>query len=339
LTTIRDVAKQAGVGLGTVSRVLNDSPLVSEETRQHVLTVIEELNYRPNTIARRLSSGKTLTIAVVVPFFTRPAFSERLNGVVSVLSRSAYDLLIYNIDTPELRRNFFHHLPPREHVDGTLLLSLPPSDAEAALLGEAETPVVLIDSEHPLLDGFHQICVDDVKGGEIATQHLIDLGHRRIGFIGDVVDTPFHFTSSRDRHRGYQNALRAADVPVCPEYYAEGEHGRRSARELAERMLSLSVPPTAIFAASDTQAVGVLEAARNLNLCVPDDLSVVGYDDIELADIMQLTTIRQMLFESGKYGVELLLETLKRPEMDVVQRSLPVELVSRASTASPNGIS
>ena len=336
MVTIRDVAKEAGVGLGTVSRVLNDSPLVSDATRQHVLAVIEELNYRPNIIARRLSSGKTLTLAVVVPFFTRPAFSERLNGVVSVLSRSPYDLLIYNIDTPELRHNFFHHLPPQENVDGTLLISLPPSDEEAALLAESDRPVVLIDSEHPRLDKFHQIRVDDVKGGEIATQHLIDLGHRKIGFIGDPSDTPFHFTSSRDRHRGYENALRAVGLPVRPDYYATGEHGRRAARELAEQMLSLPDRPTAIFAASDTQAVGVLEAARKHDLRVPDQLSVVGYDDIELADIMQLTTVRQMLFESGEYGVELLLETLREPQMDVVHQTLPAELVSRTSTAPPH---
>jgi DNA-binding LacI/PurR family transcriptional regulator len=335
MPTIRDVAREAGVGLGTVSRVLNDSPLVSDTTRQHVLNVIEQLDYSPNPVARRLSLGKTLTIAVIVPFFTRPAFSERLNGVASVLSQSHYDLLIYNVDTLELRSSCFHNLPPRELVDGALLLSLPPSDEEAALLERSGIPIVLIDSEHPALEEMHQISIDDVAGGEIATQHLIDLGHRRIGFIGDIVDNPFNFRSSRDRYLGYQNALEAANILCKTEYYGEGEHGRRQAREMALAMLSQPERPTAIFAASDTQAVGVLEAARELGLDVPEDLSVIGYDDIELADIMQLTTVRQMLFESGKRGVELLLQTLEQPGIDPAHDSLDVELVIRQSTAPP----
>lgn len=335
MTTIRDVAKKAGVGLGTVSRVLNDSPLVSDATRRHVLNVIEELNYSPNPVARRLSSGKALTIAVTVPFFTRPAFSERLNGVISGLSQSPYDLLVYNVDTPELRSNFFENLPRREQVDGALLLSLPPFDEEAERLAEAEIPIVLIDSEHPALENLNQVNVDDVAGGELATRYLMELGHQRIGFVGDIADNAFNFRSSRDRYQGYRNVLENVGIPFQPDHYAEGEHGRRQAREMAVTMLSQPGRPTAIFAASDTQAVGVLEAVRELGLNVPADLSVIGYDDIELADIMQLTTVRQMLFESGKQGVELLLRTLQQPDIEPVHEYLDVELVIRESTAPP----
>ena len=335
MPTIRDVAKKAGVGLGTVSRVLNDSPLVSDATRQHVLNVIEELDYSPNPVARRLSSGKALTIAVTVPFFTRPAFSERLNGVMSGLSQTPYDLLVYNVDTPELRSNFFDNLPRREQVDGALLLSLPPFDEEAERLAEAEIPIVLIDSEHPELKNLNQVNVDDIAGGELATRYLIELGHRRIGFIGDTVDNPFNFRSSRDRYRGYRNALEAAEIPYRAMHYAEGEHGRRQAQEMALRILSLPERPTAIFAASDIQAVGVLEAARELGLDVAKDLSIIGYDDIELADIMQLTTVRQMLFESGKRGVELLLRTLEQPDVEPAHEYLDVELIIRETTAPP----
>ncbi len=335
MPTIRDVAKKAGVGLGTVSRVLNDSPLVNEATRERVLQVIQDLHYTPNPAARRLSVGKTLTVAVVVPFFTRPAFSERLNGVVSVLSRSRYDLLIHNIDTPELRRSFFRNLPSPKLVDGILLLSLPPTDEEATCLARAEVPVVLIDSEHPALDGFHQVSVDDVEGGRLATRHLVELGHERIGFVGDRIANPFNFKSSRCRYQGYREALAEAGIPRRPEYYAEGEHGRLEARALARELLSLPERPTAIFAASDMQAVGVLQAARDLELEGPEQLSIVGYDDIELAEIMELTTVRQLLFESGQRGVELLLETLENPALEPVREVLPVELVVRQSTAPP----
>lgn len=339
MTTMRDVAKEAGVGLGTVSRVLNESPLVSDVTRQRVLRVIKELNYVPNQLARRLSLGKTLTVAAVLPFFTRPAFSERLNGVASALARTHYDLLIHNIDTPELRRNFFENLLPHEVADGMLVLSLPLFDEEAEyLLRQVDIPLVLIDSSHPRMEGeVHQLSVDDVAGGRLATQHLLDLGHTRVGFVGDLVDNPFNFKSSRERYQGYCEALEAAGIPQRAAYYAAGQHGRRQARTLAKEMLALEERPTAIFAASDTQAVGVLEAARSLNLRVPEDLSVVGYDDIELADIMRLTTVRQMLFEAGQRSVEILLKALKDPQMAIVHEELFLELVVRESTAKPGG--
>jgi DNA-binding LacI/PurR family transcriptional regulator len=194
---------------------------------------------------------------------------------------------------------------------------------------------VLIDTSHPKLAAFHRVTVDDVAGGRAVADYLVALGHTKIGFVGDVIDNPFHFTSSRDRYLGYCNALDAVGIPRRTQYYAEGPHGRRQARSMAGHMLSLPERPTAIIAASDTQAVGVLEAAREAELRVPQDLSVVGYDDIELAEIMGLTTMRQSLFESGQRGAELLLQTLRDPQMDTVHEQLPAELVVRSTTARP----
>ena len=333
--TIRDVARRAGVSPGTASRAINDSPLVNEATRRRVLEVVKELNYTPNLVARRLSIGKTLVVAVIVPFFTRPGFSERMTGVVSVLSQTEYDLVIHNIETPQERNDCFRVIPRRERADGVLILSLPPVDEEIAYLANASVPIVLIDSDHPELTMLHRVTVDDVAGGQVATQYLIELGHTRIGFVGDIVDNPFNFVSSRGRYWGYRKALEAAGIPARPEYYGEDQHGRREARITARKMLALADRPTAIFAASDTQAVGVLEAARDLMLRVPQDLSVIGYDDIEIADIMGLTTMRQMLFESGQRGVELLLETLENPQMEPVHEVLPTELIVRGTTAPP----
>jgi len=334
--TIRDVARKAGVSPGTASRAINNSPLVNEATRRRILEVAEELNYTPNLVARRLSLGKTLVVAVAVPFFTRPAFSERLSGAVSVLSQTEYDLVIHDIETPEQRDDCFRSIARRERADGALFLGLPPRDEETEQLANASVPIVLIDSYHPSLTMLHQVWVDGVAGGRAATQHLIDLGHTRIGFVGDVIDSPFNFVSSRRRYLGYRQALEAAGIPLCPEYYGEDQHGRREARQTAKRILALPDRPTAIFAASDTQAVGVLEAARDAGLRIPEDLSVIGYDDIEIADIMGLTTIRQMLFESGQRGVELLLETLENPHMEPVHCVLPTELIVRDTTAPPS---
>jgi DNA-binding LacI/PurR family transcriptional regulator len=332
MTTIRDVAKKAGVGLGTVSRVLNDSPLVSAATRQRVLDVIAELNYSPSPVARRLSLRKTFTVAAIVPFFTRPSFVERLRGVEAALAESQYDLIVFNVETEERRDAYFRDIPRRERTDGLIVISLAPRDEDLAYL-VGDVPVVLIDAVHPALNW---TVTDDVGGGLLATQHLIELGHRRIGYVSDPLESPFNFTSSRNRYQGYRQALQAAGIPFRPEYHRQGEHGRYEARHLTNELLALPEPPTAIFASSDTQAMGVLEAARDAGLDVPGDLSVIGYDDIEVAEYLRLTTMRQLLFESGQQAVELLLTLLENPGGEPVHQILPVELTVRSTTAPPS---
>lgn len=331
--TIRDVAQQAGVGLGTVSRVLNASPSVSEVTRQRVQAVIEQLNYMPNPTARRLSLGRTLTIAVIVPFFTRPAEVERLRGIEHALLQSGYDLILYNVETPEQRDLYFHDIPRRERVDGVLIVSLTPRDGDVKPFKKANVPIVLVDAHHSALARLNQVVTDDLAGGRTATQHLIDLGHRRIGYISDRLDEPFNFTSSRDRLAGYQQALQAADIPCRSDYHRQGTHGRIEARRLAAELLALPDRPTAIFAASDTQAMGVLEAARDASLRVPEDLSVIGYDDIEIAEYLGLTTMSQKLYQSGQRGVELLLAVLENPDAAPVTEVMTAQLTVRRTTA------
>jgi LacI family transcriptional regulator len=333
--TIRDVAKKAGVGLGTVSRVINDSPLVSEATRRRVNEVILELNYAPSPTARCLSLGKTLTIAVIAPFFTRPSVVERLRGVENTLAESEYDLNIYNVETVKRRDQCIRDVPRRERVDGVIILSLSPRDEDVPYLTRADVPIVLVDANHPSLTSLNRVVVDDIEGGRIATQYLIDLGHRRIGYISDLLENPFNFTSSRYRYQGYRQALQTADISFRPEYHGQSEHGRYEARLLSAQMLALPERPTAIFASSDTQALGVLEAARDAGLSVPGDLSLVGYDDIELAEYLGLTTMRQLLYESGQRGVDLLLASLSGAITGPVCEVLPTELIVRGTTAPP----
>jgi DNA-binding LacI/PurR family transcriptional regulator len=191
---------------------------------------------------------------------------------------------------------------------------------------------VLVDANHPSLTALNRIIVDDVEGGMMAADHLISLGHRRIGYISDILDNSFNFTSSRDRFRGYYQAIESANIEINPAYFAQGVHGLSEARRLAMKMLNLPIPPTAIFAASDTQAMGVMEAARQLELRIPDDLSVIGYDDIEVASYLELTTMRQLLYESGQRGVDVLLQTLTEPHQHPVCELLPTELVVRKTT-------
>jgi DNA-binding LacI/PurR family transcriptional regulator len=333
--TISDVARRAGVGIGTVSRVLNDRPLVSQETRTRVVNAITELNYVPNSTARGLSRGRTNTIAVIIPFFTRPSMVERLRGVENTLVGTDYDLTIYNVETPERRDECMRQVPRRGRADGVLVISLPPLKSDVIRFSKADVPVIFVDVPYPSVKKFNRLTVEDVKGGEQVTEFLIELGHRRIGFIGDPQTTPFNFTSSNDRLRGYCNALERARIPFHPEYVGQGEHGRAPACELARAMLQLANPPTAIFAASDTQAMGVIESARNLGLRVPQNLSVVGYDDIEVAEYLGLTTMRQPLYESGKRGVEILLNVIEHPSSKPMCEVMPIKVISRQTTAPP----
>lgn len=333
--TIRDVAKKAGVGLGTVSRVINDSPRVSEATRQRVQEAIDVLEFAPSPIARRLSLGKTFTVAAAIPFFTRPSAVSRLRGISNSLADTEYDLIVIDMEEPERHEAYFTQLAGGMRVDGVLTISIAPNAETLTKIKQSGIHMVLIDVNDEALAQFDRVVVDDIEGGAKATQHLIDLGHRAIGFISDPLDDSGYFTSSRHRHSGYINAMQAAGLRVRPELHRQGEHGRYEARQLAHELLTLPDPPTAIFAVSDTQAMGVLEAARDRGLEVPGDLSVIGYDDIEVAEYLGLTTIQQLLYESGVTGVQLLLDVMQDPDQDPRSEVLPTQLIVRTTTGAP----
>ena len=328
--TIREVAHLAGVGRGTVSRVLNDSPAVDPATRKRVLDAIRDLDFVPSAAARRLTSGRTMSVGVLVPFLTRPSVVERLRGIEEALGGTDYDMIVYNAETPERRDRIFRDVARGHRVDGVMVVSLRPHDAEVARIVAGGTPLVLVDAYHRLLP---RVVVDDVLGGRLAAQHAIDLGHRRIAFIGDLPASRFNFISSRLRARGVKAALACAGPDIAPPIIVMGEPTVEAAAELAASLLARPDRPTAIVCASDTQALGVLRAARDAGLRVPEDLSVVGYDDIEIAGHVGLSTIRQPLHESGRRGAALLLEALAGHPIAAVRTTLPVELSIRSTTA------
>jgi LacI family transcriptional regulator len=324
VATIAEVARQAGVGVATVSRVLNSSPAVRDETRQRVLEAIADLGYAPNAAARALSTGRTLAIGVVAPFFTRPSVIERLRGVSHVLAGAGYRLVLFDVERPGQDSDSFRSLPGG--IDGLLSISLCPSAADLDRFEAAGMPVVLVDHPH---DRMASVYTDDVAGGRLATEHLLELGHRRIAYLGDFEHNYHGFTSSAMRRTGYEHALAAAGVELDEGLVWRAPHGREAAAALTHERLG-STRPTAIFAASDTQAVGVLEAAEGLGVDVPGDLAVVGYDNIEVARYAGLTTIAQPLEESGARGAELLLTALDGGA--VSGQLLPVELIVRSTT-------
>ncbi|MGH9212816.1 MAG: LacI family DNA-binding transcriptional regulator [Acidimicrobiales bacterium] len=332
MVTIADVAAAAGVGAGTVSRVLNNSPRVSIATRSRVLAAIERLEYRPNPLARGLSRGRSQTFGVVVPFFTHASAVERLRGVVAALEGSPYDMVLFNVESPSHRDEHFASLTRRDRADGLLVVSLPPPNGSLRRLADAGVPVVLLDARG---EGVPAVVTDDVEGGRMATRHLLALGHERIAFIGQEPQNVFGFTSSSDRERGFVEAMDTAGVDVRPGYIRHGPHVRSIARHLTDELLAQRYPPTAIFAASDAQAMGILEAVRAAGLRVPDDLSVVGFDDIEVSSYARLTTVRQPLYESGLKATSLLLEALETGPLAPVEHELRLELILRETTAAP----
>lgn len=333
--TLQDVATHAGVSKATASRVLNGSARVDPTTRLRVLDAMARLEYTPSVLARRLSLGRTLTISVVTSFLTRPQAAERLRGVEAVLSDSEFDLVIYNVETVEKRDQYLHSLALAQRSDGLLVISLPPRPEDVVRLSSAAIPVVVIDAHGPAVETMAHVVGDDNTGGELATKHLLELGHRDVAFLGDQFENPFGFTSSRHRFMGYERALASVGIAPRSDLIALGAHSRYEARELAARMLAADHHPTAVFAASDTQALGVISAAHDAGIHVPDDLSVVGYDDIEIADYVGLTTVRQHLFESGRLGAELLLSEVRARSATPPSIVLPPEVVVRGTTAPP----
>jgi len=325
--TIAKVAQHAGVGVGTVSRVLNGSPAVSEATRRRVLDSIAKLDYRPNAAARALSTGRTMAVGVVAPFFTQPSVVERMRGASHALTRAGYQLVVFDVERPEQAHERLSARALGGRMDGVLFVSLAPSDAEAAQFEAARLPVVLIDRPHPRLPC---ITIDDAEGGRMAARHLLALGHRRIAVVGDLEDNGFGFESSARRREGFEAELAAAGVSLDPSLRVQRPYGRAPAREAAMELLSAAEPPTAVFAGSDVQAIGVMEAAQAAGVAVPEELSVIGFDNVEAAEYTGLTTVAQPLEESGALGAELLLRALGGAT--VVGRRMPLEIVDRGST-------
>jgi len=334
VSTIASVAALAGVGVGTVSRVLNDSGAVSGSTRMRVLEAIEALEYEPSAAARALSTGRTQTIGVLAPFFTEPSVVERLRGVTRRLAAAGYQVTLFDVERPEQATTAFRSLAGKGRVDGLLVVSLPPTAAQLERLRAAGVPVVLVDGQ---AEGAPGVYTDDVAGGRIATEHLLELGHERIAFLGDTEGGPFGFTSSEARRRGYEAALEDAGLPVRRQLIRTTPHRRDAARASTHELLALGAPPTAIFAASDHQAMGVLDAAAGIGVDVPERLSVIGFDDIELARYCGLTTVAQPLEASGARGADLLLEALAGGEPR--SQELRLELQVRNTTAAPAGSS
>ncbi len=332
---IAAVATEAGVGIGTVSRVINGSPNVRATTRRRVLEVIERLNYRPSRLAAGLSRGRTGAVGMLVPFLTRPSVVERLAGAIGVFDEQGYDTVVFNVETRQQRDHHVEALLSQHRADGVMVFSLRLAAPQLAAFKRAHVPLSMVDVDAA---GVPSTVIDDVDGGRLATAHLLELGHRRIGFVGDRSEGGLGFRSGRRRLTGYSRALESAGIALDPALVQIGAASSAAAADLARVLLSGPDPPTAIFAASDTQAMGVLAAAANLAIEIPDELSVIGFDDIETAALLQLSTVRQPLALSGAEGARRLAAQLRGEVVRPICMRLSLQVIQRASTAKRPGL-
>ena len=323
--TIYDVAELAGVSISTVSRVLNTPEQVNAATRARVLAAIDQLSFVPRAEATARARKGTRRIGVLAPFITYVSFVQRFRGIAA-LADAAYEMLIYNVDSISRLNGYLSSLSVTRRLDGLIVMALPFGDDMARRLRANHLETVLIEWAHPL---FSSVEIDDRAGGEMVARYLLERNHRRFGFVGDAAVPDYAIPTSDRRLEGYGKALAEADCPLSPESIALAPHGLEQARQQAHRLFDLPEPPSAIFAPSDTQALGVLKAARQRGVVVPRDLAVVGFDDVEMADYVGLTTVRQPLEESGRVAVELLLSRLADPERPPQRVSLPLTLVRR----------
>lgn len=330
--TIVDVANEAGVSFATVSRVLNNSAHVKPETRARVLSAMERLGFVANRQARSLAGGKTNCIGLLVPDLGTGYIGEIIRGIDAELTLRGIDLILYTTHrTASKEANYVANLATGM-VDG-LLLVLPRNPADyVGTLTRRNFPFVLIDHQ-----GTGQDCpavgATNWQGAYEATEYLIKLGHRRIGFITGSMD----LGCAQDRLAGYRAALRTYHIPEDPKLIYEGTFFQPDGYAGASAFLDLPDPPTAIFASNDVMAMGAMDAIRNRGLRIPDDISVLGFDDIPQASLVRpaLTTVQQPLEKMGRLAAQMLLDLLENPAQKVERIELPTKLIIRESCQPP----
>jgi DNA-binding LacI/PurR family transcriptional regulator len=326
LPTIYDVAKQAGVSIATVSRMINTPDNVNGETRERILAAIDALDFVPKAEARARAMRGTGRIGVISPFFTAPSFVQRLRGIAEALSAKKFELVIYTVDSAHHLRKFLSSLPLTGNLDGLIILSLPIDDADARRLVNHGLSTVLVEFPHSSLSSVE---IDDVMGGRMAAQYLLGKGHRCIAFLGDTDLPEYSIHPVSQRLVGFRQAIKEAGIELTQAFVRLAPYSQEQTRKVAAELLNLPQPPTAIFVATDFQALGVLKAARQLKVKVPEQLAVIGFDDLDLAEYVDLTTIRQHLDESGRLAVEILLAQIESPSRPPRHVKLPLILVER----------
>ena len=334
MARIEDVAREAGVSIATVSRALRGLPNVSEQTRLNVAQVAERLGYVVSRSASSLASGRTLAVAVIAPFVERWFFARAVAAIEAELRQSGFDALLVGLPQPaDGHREPFQPDLLRGRVDAVIVLTVPLTGKELDDLRKLALPTVFVGASVP---GAMSVRIDDMGIARVATEHLIQLGHREIAYVGGDPRQPLNFTAPADRRAGWMAALRSADIEPRPEWDVSGDFTPSGGRSAGARLLAGSPRPTAVFCASDEMALGVIAAARAVGVGVPDDLSVIGIDGHELGELVGLTTILQPVREQGTLAARMVLEAIRGERLRVREHVvLPCSLAVRDSTSAP----
>jgi LacI family transcriptional regulator len=327
--TIYDVADRAGVSISTVSKSLNTPALVRPATRQKVMAAIDELGFVPRSEALARARKGVGRIGVVAPLTTYPSFEVRVRGVLDAVRERSFELVVYDQASLTVRRDHLASLPLSDRLDGVIVMSLQFDDTVAQRLLNRALPTVLVEFARR---GFSSVRIDDVEGGRLAAEHLAALGHRRCAFIGESTLSADIDIEAAHRVDGFRAGLRAAGLDLPDAYVSLGAYGMDQARRQAHDLLAVADPPTAVLAHSDVQAAGVLKALKERSLRCPEDVAVIGFDDLDFAEYLGLTTIAQPLRESGQVATELLLACIADANTPIQDISLPLRLIRRDTT-------
>lgn len=324
--TIYDVARNAGVSIATVSRVLNDPQKVNNETRASVFDAIQQLGYMPKAEARARAMQQNRRIGVITPYFTAPSFVQRLRGVASVLNSTSYELVIYTVESTTKFNRYLEMLTINHYLDGLIILSLQFDNIFAQRLLEFGLETVMVEYPHQVLSSVE---IDDQAGGRMAADYLLGKGYRKLAFIGDTVIPEFGIHPITLRLAGFRHRLADLGYPLDEEHMHTVAYDLDAARHAAREILTRKNRPDAIFSATDLQAIAFLKVAQEIGLRVPQDIAILGFDDLDIAEYVGLTTVRQHLDESGKIAAELLLSRIANRDRPVQHIQLPLTIIER----------
>ncbi len=322
--TIYHVAKVAGVSIATVSRVLNFPLRVKAETRTAVMNAIDTLGYVPKAESRARAFMETRRIGVLIPFFTTPSFVQRLRGISSVLSKHEYEMVIYPVDSKKREQSYLETLPMRSTLDGLIITSQVIDETIAMRLLNNHLETVVIEHRNP---SFCSIEIDDVAGGYMAADFLVKKGYKKIAFIGGQIKPEFGLDPITKRMEGYRQVLKENNISLPDDYTCEFAF---NPGQILQKLITFGLP-LAVFAATDLQAIALIREARKLGLRLPEDVAIIGFDDIDMAEFFGLTTIHQPLDESGSIATNLLLSRLADPSQPIQHIQLSLKVVERES--------
>ena len=332
--SIKDIARLAGVSHSTVSRALQNSPLVNSQTAGEIQRIARDLGYRASAVARGLVTRKTRTIGVVVTTISDPFVSEVVSGIELAANDNGYSVFLAESSADPTREQNVVHSFAERRVDGIVVTSSRVGALYTPLLSEMMVPIVLINNQHPG-QFVHSVMIENLEASREATDYLVRLGHRRIAYVGDR----YGHQSDTERFAGYREALEQAAIPFLPELVVHGDGQPEGGAVAMDKLLSLDHPPTAVFCYNDLTALGVLRSIHIRGLRVPEDISLIGFDDLFFVSYTQpqLTTVRQPMRKMGRMALEVLLK-LMSGEQSAEAIKVPAELIVRESTASPRKV-